>query len=42
MSMSVVALCRVDGAAPTGICTYYLPPIWGYFSTQWLSRKAYI
>ena len=24
------------------ICTYYLPPIWGYFSTQWLSRKAYI
>src|SRR5262249_59903209 len=24
------------------ICTYYLPPIWGYFSTQSLSRKAYI
>ena len=24
------------------ICTYYLPPIWGYFSAQWLSRKAYI
>src|SRR4029077_2493262 len=21
------------------ICTYYLPPIWGYFSAQWLSRK---
>ncbi len=24
------------------ICTYYLPPIWGYFSMQWLQRKAYI
>jgi glycosyltransferase 2 family protein len=24
------------------LCTYYLPPIWGYFSMQWLRRKAYI
>jgi uncharacterized membrane protein YbhN (UPF0104 family)/tRNA A-37 threonylcarbamoyl transferase component Bud32 len=24
------------------LCTYYLPPIWGYFSMQWLGRKAYI
>jgi uncharacterized membrane protein YbhN (UPF0104 family)/tRNA A-37 threonylcarbamoyl transferase component Bud32 len=24
------------------LCTYYLPPIWGYFSMQWLQRKAYI
>jgi uncharacterized membrane protein YbhN (UPF0104 family)/tRNA A-37 threonylcarbamoyl transferase component Bud32 len=24
------------------ICTYYLPPIWGYFSMRWLERKAYI
>jgi uncharacterized membrane protein YbhN (UPF0104 family)/tRNA A-37 threonylcarbamoyl transferase component Bud32 len=24
------------------LCTYYLPPIWGYFSMQWLSREAYI
>jgi glycosyltransferase 2 family protein len=23
-------------------CTYYLPPIWGYFSMQWLEKKAYI
>jgi uncharacterized membrane protein YbhN (UPF0104 family)/tRNA A-37 threonylcarbamoyl transferase component Bud32 len=22
------------------LCTYYLPPIWGYFSMQWLQRKA--
>jgi uncharacterized membrane protein YbhN (UPF0104 family) len=24
------------------LCTYYLPPIWGYFSMKWLVRKAYI
>jgi uncharacterized membrane protein YbhN (UPF0104 family) len=24
------------------LCTYYLPPVWGYFSMQWLRGKAYI
>jgi glycosyltransferase 2 family protein len=24
------------------LCTYYLPPIWGYFSMKWLQRHAYI
>jgi uncharacterized protein (TIRG00374 family) len=24
------------------LCTYYLPPIWGYFSLRWLQQKAYI
>jgi glycosyltransferase 2 family protein len=24
------------------LCTYYLPPIWGYFSMRWLRGKAYI
>jgi uncharacterized membrane protein YbhN (UPF0104 family)/tRNA A-37 threonylcarbamoyl transferase component Bud32 len=24
------------------LCTYYLPPIWGYVSLQWLSRKGYV
>ena len=24
------------------LCTYYLPPIWGYFAMRWLRRKAYI
>jgi uncharacterized membrane protein YbhN (UPF0104 family) len=24
------------------LCTSYLPPIWGYFSLQWLRRKAYL
>ena len=24
------------------LCTFYLPPIWGYFSLRWLSRKGYL
>ena len=24
------------------MCTNYLPPIWGYFSLQWLSRNGYL
>jgi glycosyltransferase 2 family protein len=24
------------------LCTYYLPPIWGYFSLRWLQQKAYV
>ena len=24
------------------LCTYYLPPIWGYFSLQWLRRKGHV
>jgi glycosyltransferase 2 family protein len=23
------------------LCTFYLPPIWGYFSLRWLSSKGY-
>jgi len=24
------------------LCTYYLPPIWGYASLKWLGRKGYV
>ena len=24
------------------LCTNYLPPIWGYFSLQWLERKGFV
>jgi uncharacterized protein (TIRG00374 family) len=24
------------------LSTFYLPPIWGYFSLRWLSRKGYV
>ena len=24
------------------LCTFYAPPIWGYFSLRWLSRKGYV
>jgi glycosyltransferase 2 family protein len=23
-------------------CTFYLPPIWGYFSLKWLKDKGYV
>jgi glycosyltransferase 2 family protein len=24
------------------LCTFYLPPIWGYLSLRWLARKGYV
>jgi uncharacterized membrane protein YbhN (UPF0104 family) len=24
------------------LCTFYLPPIWGYFSLRWLARHGYV
>jgi glycosyltransferase 2 family protein len=24
------------------LCTFYLPPVWGYFSLRWLSDKGYL
>jgi uncharacterized protein (TIRG00374 family) len=24
------------------LCTFYLPPIWGYLSLRWLERKGYV
>jgi uncharacterized protein (TIRG00374 family) len=24
------------------LCTFYLPPIWGYVSLRWLSRNGYL
>ena len=24
------------------LCTFYLPPIWGYLSLRWLTQKGYI
>jgi uncharacterized membrane protein YbhN (UPF0104 family) len=45
---AALAALGVDNATAFAIafthrlCTYYLPPIWGYFSMQWLQRKAYV
>jgi hypothetical protein len=27
---------------PQRLCTFYLPPIWGYLSLRWLTRKGYL
>jgi glycosyltransferase 2 family protein len=24
------------------LCTYYLPPVWGWFSLRWLGRRGYV
>jgi glycosyltransferase 2 family protein len=24
------------------LCTFYLPPIWGFFSLRWLSNRGYV
>jgi hypothetical protein len=24
------------------LCTYYLPPIWGYLALRWLNHKDYL
>jgi uncharacterized membrane protein YbhN (UPF0104 family) len=24
------------------LCTFYLPPIWGYFALRWLGRKGFV
>jgi uncharacterized membrane protein YbhN (UPF0104 family) len=24
------------------LCTFYLPPVWGYLSLRWLTRKGYV
>jgi uncharacterized membrane protein YbhN (UPF0104 family) len=47
LSTGLIAM-RVD--APTAfaiaitqrLCTFYLPPIWGYFSLCWLGRRSYV
>jgi uncharacterized membrane protein YbhN (UPF0104 family) len=45
---AVLAALGIDNATAFAIafthrlCTYYLPPIWGYFSMRWLQRKAYV
>jgi uncharacterized membrane protein YbhN (UPF0104 family)/tRNA A-37 threonylcarbamoyl transferase component Bud32 len=42
VAMGVVNSTAFAIAFTHRLCTYYLPPIWGYFSMQWLQRKAYI
>jgi uncharacterized protein (TIRG00374 family) len=29
-------------AITTRLCTFYLPPIWGYFAMRWLRRNQYL
>ena len=42
MAMGVDQSTAFAIAITQRLCTYYLPPIWGYFSLRWLSRKGYV
>jgi glycosyltransferase 2 family protein len=47
LTAGLVAMGVVDSTAfaiafTHRLCTYYLPPLWGYFSMRWLQRKAFI
>ena len=47
LTAGLVAMGVVDSTAfaiafTHRLCTYYLPPIWGYFSMRWLRQKAFI
>jgi uncharacterized membrane protein YbhN (UPF0104 family) len=42
ISMGVDSSTAFAIALTQRLCTFYLPPIWGYFSLRWLSRKGYV
>jgi uncharacterized protein (TIRG00374 family) len=42
MAMGVTESTAFAIAITHRLCTYYLPPFWGYLSMRWLRRKAYI
>jgi uncharacterized membrane protein YbhN (UPF0104 family)/tRNA A-37 threonylcarbamoyl transferase component Bud32 len=42
ISMGVDESTAFAVALTQRLCTFYLPPIWGYFSLRWLSRKGYL
>ena len=42
IAMGVDASTAYAVAITQRLCTFYLPPIWGYFSLRWLSRKGYV
>ena len=42
ISMGVDESTAFAVAVTQRLCTFYLPPIWGYFSLRWLARKGYV
>jgi uncharacterized membrane protein YbhN (UPF0104 family)/tRNA A-37 threonylcarbamoyl transferase component Bud32 len=47
LSAALIALGVGESAAfaiaiTQRLCTFYLPPIWGYLSLRWLTRKGYV
>jgi uncharacterized membrane protein YbhN (UPF0104 family) len=42
MAMGVAQPTAFAIAITQRLCTFYLPPVWGYASLGWLSRKGYL
>jgi len=46
LSLAELLLVNIGATVLAGLvpvlCTHYLPPIWGYASLQWLTRKGYV
>jgi glycosyltransferase 2 family protein len=42
ISMGVDESTAFAIAVTQRLCTFYLPPTWGYFSLRWLSQKGYV
>jgi uncharacterized membrane protein YbhN (UPF0104 family) len=47
LTAGLVAVGVPEAAALAGtlvhrMCTYYLPPVWGWFALRWLGRKSYV
>jgi uncharacterized protein (TIRG00374 family) len=42
VAMSIPESTAFAVALTHRLCTYYTPPIWGYFSLRWLRRTAHV
>jgi uncharacterized membrane protein YbhN (UPF0104 family)/tRNA A-37 threonylcarbamoyl transferase component Bud32 len=42
VALGIDASTALAIAVTQRLCTFYLPPIWGYFSLRWLERRGYV
>jgi uncharacterized membrane protein YbhN (UPF0104 family) len=42
IAMGIASSTAVAIALTQRLCTFYLPPIWGYLSLRWLTRQGYV
>ena len=47
LTAGLIAIGVPEGAAfaaaiTTRLCTFYLPPIWGYWAMRWMRKNSYL